>query len=71
MSKCEKWLKELLTKENEMLYTTVRSEAKRMGFTRGELKTARKNLGVKTFHQFDEDGATPNYFWYLEVNGNA
>lgn len=45
----------------------VREAAKKQGFKRSELKAARKELGVKTFHQFDEDGPTPNHFWYLEV----
>ena len=39
---------------------------KERGFTGAELKEARKNLGIKTFHQFDEDGASENWFWYLE-----
>ena len=37
------------------------------GYSKAELKAARKELGVKTYHQFDEDGATANWFWYLEV----
>lgn len=39
----------------------------RRGVSQAELKEARKALGVKTFHQFDEDGDTQNWFWYLEV----
>ena len=37
------------------------------GYSKAELRAARKELGVKTYHQFDEDGATANWFWYLEV----
>lgn len=52
--------------EGCVLVDVVREEAKAVGYTRGELKEARRLLGVKTFHQFDEYGSTPNYFWYLE-----
>jgi len=63
---CEEWLRWTL-KDHEMhLCEIVRFEAKKAGFSMGQLKTARKHLGVKTFHQFNEYGETPNWFWYLE-----
>ncbi len=63
---CEKWLG-LELKDRELhLCEDIREKAKERGFTGAELKEARKNLGIKTFHQFDEDGASENWFWYLE-----
>jgi hypothetical protein len=56
-----------LKAEEWTLCDIVRAEAKKSGFTRQELKEARKALGVKTFHQFDEVGATPNWFWKWEA----
>lgn len=61
---CKKWLLEYLSR-NTGLVDTVREEAKLKGFSKAVLKSARKELGVKTFHQFDEGGDTGNYFWYL------
>ncbi len=64
---CEEWLKGILKPGKVLLCDAVREEAKKKGFSRVELKRARKTLGVKAFHQFDEDGATQNWFWYREV----
>ncbi len=66
MNRCEKWLFDLLSKEDSVLCDIVRAESKIRGFSRRQLKEARKSLGVKTFHQFDEYGPTPNWFWYLD-----
>lgn len=63
---CADWLRTFLIQNGDVLSDNVREEAKARGYTRGELKDARRVLCVKTFHQFDEEGATPNYFWYLE-----
>jgi hypothetical protein len=63
---CEKWLRSELRDGELHLSENIREKAKESGFTGAELRTARKNLGAKTFHQFDEDGATENWFWYLE-----
>lgn len=65
MNDCKKWLLEKLKGEDWLLCDTVRAEARKEGFTRKQLKDARKALGVETFHQFDEDGATENWFWKL------
>lgn len=67
MNDCKEWLSCLLKDTGLCLCDDVRDAAKEMGFTRQELKDARSQLGVKTFHQFDEDGATGNWFWYLEA----
>lgn len=63
---CEKWLGVLLGDGEMHLCDEVRSGAKEKGFSKTELRAARKKLGIKTFHQFDEEGETGNWFWYLE-----
>lgn len=63
---CVSWLLEILQDGKIHLCDDVRSQAKKEGFSSRELKQARKKCGVKTFHQFDEYGATENWFWYLE-----
>lgn len=63
---CVDWLREKLSDEELHLCEMVREEARQKGYSKAALKNARKSLGVKTFHQFDEDGATLNWFWYLE-----
>lgn len=63
---CDSWLRLQLQDKEMHLCDDIRKVAKKRGFTKKELKIAREVLGVKTFHQFDEDGPTPNYFWYLE-----
>lgn len=63
---CSEWLREKLSDGELHLCEWIREDAKRSGFTKSELKQARVALGVRTFHQFDEDGETPNWFWYLE-----
>lgn len=62
---CKKWITNFLKSQNGALVEDVRMEAKKQGFSKGELKLSRKEIGVKTFHQFDEGGQTPNWFWYL------
>lgn len=64
--KCLTWLEEKLSDGELHLCEWIRKEAKQKGFTKPELKRARLELGAKTFHQFDKDGATENWFWYLE-----
>ncbi len=65
MNKCEKWLKNYLGSRS-VLCDKVRIEAKEKGFTISELKEARKNLGVSTYHEFDKMGnATENWYWSL------
>jgi hypothetical protein len=65
MNKCEKWLKEYLGSKS-ILCEVVRTEAKRKGFAAKELKDARKNLGVSTYHEFDRVGnATEEWYWSL------
>ena len=62
---CKKWLSDYLKKQRGALVEETKIEAKKQGFGKSDLKQARKEIGVKTFHQFDEYGETPNWFWYL------
>lgn len=63
---CVKWLREYLKREGSALCDKVKEKAMEAGYSQKDLKSARKELGVKTHHQFDDDGATENWFWYLE-----
>lgn len=64
--RCEEWLEDLLGDGCLHLCDDVRTAAKKKGFSRKQLKSAKENLGVRTHHQFDEVGQTPNWFWYTE-----
>lgn len=66
MEGCKNWLKKYLRAEGTVLCDAVREASLEKGFSKKELKSARKEVGVKTFHQFDEFGDTGNHFWYLE-----
>ncbi len=61
---CKDWLSKKLANNAIFLCDDVKQDAKKSGYTKSELKEARKELNVKTFHQFDEDGSTPNWFWH-------
>lgn len=61
---CEEWLRSKL--QDWVLCSDVRAEARALGYTFNQLREARKKLGVETFHQFDEDGATENWFWRVK-----
>ena len=66
MSKCSEWLKGYLSAGMSEC-NGVREAAETAGFTRRELKSAREELGVKTWHQVDKEGYSriDNWFWYL------
>ncbi len=62
---CKNWLEKFLLDNGAVLCETVRGAAVAQGYTKAELKSARKLLKVKTRHQFDEGGATQNWFWFI------
>jgi len=64
--KCADWVRNELSDGELHLCDDMREESKKRGFKKAEFKHARNAIGVKTFHQFDEDGPTQNHFWYLE-----
>lgn len=71
LNKCEKWLHELLSKHNITEIGYIREQAKEAGFRKSELKQAKKTIGAKTWHYFDEKQDTGNWYWYLPENFNA
>lgn len=62
---CTDWARKLFRDGELHLCEEVGLAAKSAGFSKQELKEARKRLGVKTYHMFDEDGASENWFWYM------
>ena len=66
MSQCAEWLKGYLRQEMAEV-NAARNDALEAGFTRRELKEARRELGVKTHHQIDvvAEPKVDNWFWYL------
>lgn len=58
-----KWLADYFKRNQTVLCDVVREEAAAVGINRRQLKMARKALHIRTWHQFDEGGATPNWFW--------
>lgn len=66
MSECAEWLKRYLHDiGHEVLVDVVRGDAKLAGFTRGQLKDARKELGVVTVNDNEGDGITCMWWWDL------
>ena len=63
---CKTWLALYLSDGQVHLTTAVSQKEKALGYSKSELREARKELGVKTFHQFDEFGDTENWFWHME-----
>ena len=61
---CKEWLEKQLSGCDAVLCDTIRACAKEQGFTKKQLKEARAILGVKTYHQLNDDADT-NWFWYL------
>lgn len=66
---CAEWLKNELSKSDPVLCDTIRAEAKKLGYSKRELKEARVKLSVKTFHLINED-SDMNWFWYLPEEEN-
>ena len=60
---CEDCLGDQLKDGEWHLVDWVRVEFKKTGFKKSEFKAARKNLGVETFHQQEDD--INNWFWRL------
>lgn len=63
MSGCAFWLLDYLYFHGPSLTGDVRSAAKEKGYTRAELKNARKEAGVKTYHSFDD--VIDVWYWHL------
>ncbi len=61
------WLCRMFVREPSILCDRIREAAAEKGISRIQLRRIRRALGVKTWHQFDEGGATENWFWKLDV----
>ena len=61
MNDCESWLLDQLKRVQRASCDTIRDAAKKAGFTKRDLKEARKNLNVGTRHETDPE----DWFWYL------
>lgn len=61
---CKTWLKKELDGKDAILCDEIREKCKREGFSKKELREARAGLGVKTYHQINDDSKV-NWFWYL------
>lgn len=66
MEDCKNWLRGFLS-AGSMECGGVRQAARDAGFTKSELKAARRELDVRTWHQIDTAGEprVDNFFWYL------
>lgn len=65
---CEIWLHAFLAKNPLTDYKDVMRAAKNEGFSRKEMKDARKSLGVKTYHRFVAGTDVKQWLWYLPSN---
>ena len=60
MSECAKWLQKFLQGKGWVACEVVRAAAMKKGFTKGQLRAARKELGVST----DHDNRIGHDEWY-------
>lgn len=67
---CVEWLKNELKGKDVILCDEIRRKSRKAGFSKKELREARMLLGVKTWHQINEDSDV-NWFWYLPEEQNA
>lgn len=61
---CEEWLYDFLKSEGKE-YRYVKQKAFKAGYTKSELKVARKFLGVVTICISGADGASKYWIWKL------
>jgi len=62
------WLEELLSGTKSMRAREVFAQAEDEGFKERTLKTAKKELGVKSYQRYDDEG---NRIWYWSLKGDA
>lgn len=61
---CEEWLRDFMFEMGPMPSKYVSVSAKAAGFTRADLRAARKDLGVRTT-QVRREGEDPAWYWEL------
>lgn len=65
MKNCVEWLRWYLKGTHGVRCEEVRVMANSAGYTKGQLKDARKVLGVKTQSIFDRGDPLDIHYWYL------
>ena len=66
LSEAAKWLKKYLSDGEPHNVCDIRTERKKMGFTKTEIKEAKQKLGVVSFNDASlHDTAAQNWFWQL------
>lgn len=71
MDACSRWLFSFLQANGITHCDIVREKAFEAGFSRKELKAARKAIGVQCWNDFVVNGETLNWFWYLPDDGRG
>ena len=64
---CEKWLAEFLSDGQLHNVDRIREARKEKGFTRAEVKAAKKKIDAKTFQAPPEGNEPPKFYWYLGI----
>ena len=68
---CSEWLDGYFPKGYKVHCALIRDAARERGYSRFQLKAARKALGIKTVSEKIEEYDTTLYYWYREKEGNA
>lgn len=59
------FLKNIIGRNGFVNTDDLREEAKKEGYTMKQMQQARKELGLKSKHLFDEEGPLDNWIWYM------
>ena len=62
---CQEWLMSFLAERKEVLVDVIKAEAKAAGYTKKELKAAKKALRVKTVNDWEPTFGTSAWWWKL------
>ena len=62
---CKFWLEKYILQNGLVDVDETREEARKRGFSKKELKDARAELGVKTYHRFVSTTDIKKWYWYL------
>lgn len=65
MQDCKTWLRAKYADRPWHPCKIIADEAREQGFTKRELKDARKALGIIMLSKYDENYKALNYFWCL------
>lgn len=63
---CRAWLSGILADGEPHNVESIRAERKKAGYTKSEVKAAKKSLGIISFNDANlQGGAAQNWFWQL------